>query len=131
MYGQTVLNAFNEVDTNLNNEVLLKAQEQDLQTALRASENTLGIMKVKFQVGEVDISPMLQTESAVLAARMTLTGLQLSRLARRINLCLALGGAFDARDGAFDDCGAKADKECPDFTNDWRATVIVKTAPTV
>lgn len=94
LYGQTVLNAFNEVEVNLNNEVLLEAQEQKLRTTLNASENTLATMKIKFQVGEVDVMPVLQGESSVLGARTALTGLQLSRLAARINLCLALGGGL-------------------------------------
>jgi outer membrane protein, multidrug efflux system len=94
MYGQTVLNAFNEVEVNLNNEVFLKDQQQELETGLKATEDVLAIMKVKREVGEIDIQPVLQAEAAVLGVKTGVTGVQLARLTTRINPQLALGGAF-------------------------------------
>ena len=68
--------------------------QQDLNEALNETQDALRLAKIQFQIGEIDMQPVLQLEGAVLGAQTAVTGLQFERLANRINLHLALGGGF-------------------------------------
>jgi outer membrane protein, multidrug efflux system len=94
LYGQTILNAFGDVEINLTNERLLKEEQQQLDGMLAAAEDALRIAKVQYETGAIDLQPVLQAQGAVLGAKTGVTGVQLARLGTRINLHLALGGSF-------------------------------------
>jgi outer membrane protein TolC len=49
---------------------------------------------VKYDVGQTDLSPVLQLESVVLATQTAETYLRYELIANRIDLYLALGGPF-------------------------------------
>lgn len=94
LYGQTALQAFAEVEVALTNEVYLREQQEGMDGVLRNVTVTLNIEKTKYQVGQVDLSPVLQLEAAQLAAKAATAQLQYELLANRLNLHLALGGGF-------------------------------------
>lgn len=94
LYGQTALQAFAEVEVALTNEIYLREQQQSMDGVLKNITTTLDIEKTKYQVGQVDLSPVLQLEAAQLGAKAATTQIQYQLLANRLNLHLALGGGF-------------------------------------
>jgi len=94
LYGQTLLQAFDDVEVTLTNERYLKDQEKDATEALKSTEDALNLGKVKYDIGQTDLSPVLQLESVVLATQTAETYLQYELIANRIDLYLALGGSF-------------------------------------
>ena len=97
-YGQTLLNAFEEVENALANEVLFEKREKFLAKAVADNERALKKTKAQFDVGRIDLLSVLQIQARVLAARSTLIAVRNERLAQRINLHLALGGSFEQAD---------------------------------
>jgi len=94
LYGQTALQAFDDVEVTLTNERYLKDEEKDASDALKNIEDALFLAKIKYTVGQTDLSPVLQLEDVVTATQMANTYVQQELIANRINLYLALGGAF-------------------------------------
>jgi outer membrane protein, multidrug efflux system len=94
LYGQTVLRAFDDVEVTLTNEHYLKDQEKDATDALKSTEDALSLAVVKYNVGQTDLSPVLQLENVVTSTQLASTYVQNQLIANRINLYLALGGAF-------------------------------------
>lgn len=97
-YGQTLLNAFQEVENALGNEVLFEKREKFLGKAVADNERALKKAKARFDVGRIDLLSVLQIQARVLAARSTLIAVRNERLAQRVNLHLALGGSFEQRE---------------------------------
>ena len=94
LYGQTALQSFDDVEVTLTNERYLKDEEKDATDALRNFEDALALAKVKYNVGQTDLSPVLELEIVVMQTQMATTYVQQELIANRINLYLALGGAF-------------------------------------
>lgn len=94
LYGQTILEAFDEVEAALANERYLREQQQELSTARDNVSNALALEKTKHEVGQVDLDPVLQLQAAELGAMAATTQIDYELLANRINLNLALGGSF-------------------------------------
>ena len=93
-YGQTALKAFDDVEVTLTNERYLKDEQKDATDALKSTEDALSLARVKYNIGQTDLSPVLQLENVVSATEMANTYVQHELIANRINLYLALGGAF-------------------------------------
>ena len=98
-YGQTVLNAFQEVENALANETLFARREEYLQEAVDNNERAFTKAQAQFDVGRVDLLSVLQIQARVLGARSALIAVRNERLAQRVNLHLALGGSFEQEDG--------------------------------
>jgi outer membrane protein, multidrug efflux system len=94
LYGQTALQAFDDVEVTLTNERYLKDEEKDATGALKSTEDALDLAKVKYNVGQTDLSPVLQLEDVVATTQMASIYVQQQLIANRINLYLALGGPF-------------------------------------
>jgi multidrug efflux system outer membrane protein len=94
LYGQTVLQAFDDVEVTLTNERYLKAEQKDAADALKSTADALDLATVKYNIGQTDLSPVLQLETVVASTQMANTYLQQQLIANRINLYLALGGPF-------------------------------------
>jgi outer membrane protein TolC len=62
--------------------------------ALKGTEDALELAKVKYNVGQTDLSPVLQLEDVVSTVQMASIYVQQQLIANRINLYLALGGPF-------------------------------------
>ena len=93
-YGQTALQAFDDVEVTLTNERYMKDEEKEATDALKDTEDALRLATVKYNVGQTDLSPVLQLENVVSTTQMAQTYVQQELIANRINLYLALGGAF-------------------------------------
>ena len=93
-YGQTLLQAFNDVEVTLTNERYLKDQKQEANEALTSMQCALTLGKVKYTIGQTDLSPVLQLENGSWKLKMVDTYLQYELIANRISLYLALGGPF-------------------------------------
>ena len=93
-YGQAILRAFDEVEADLDNERYLREEQKDLQAVLSNVDQALGLERFKYQVGQVDLSPVLQLEESELGAQAATAQIEFQLLANRVNLQLALGGSF-------------------------------------
>jgi len=94
LFGQTVLQAFDDVEVTVTNERYLKDEQKAAVDALNSTEDALGLARVKYKIGQTDLSPVLQLENLVSSTQMATIFLQQQLIANRINLYLALGGAF-------------------------------------
>jgi outer membrane protein TolC len=92
--GQTVLQSFDDVEVTLTNERYLKDEEKDAIEALKDTKDALSLAMVKYDIGQTDLSPVLQLENVVSATQMANTAVEHELVANSINLYLALGGAF-------------------------------------
>jgi multidrug efflux system outer membrane protein len=89
-----VLQSFDDVEVTLTNERYLKDEQKDATDALKSTEDALGLARVKYDIGQTDLSPVLQLENVVSAAQMASAAVEHELIANRINIYLALGGAF-------------------------------------
>ena len=94
IYGETILEALDEVEAALGNERYLREQQQKLRSALENVSRALALEKTKYEIGQVDLGPVLQLQAAELGAKAATTQAEYQLLANRINLHLALGGGF-------------------------------------
>ncbi|MFM0370511.1 efflux transporter outer membrane subunit [Paraburkholderia aspalathi] len=95
-YNQTLVNALNDVSTQVASIHSIDRQQADAQRALEASTSAYQLSVVRYKAG---LSPQLQVLSADqsrLAAEQTVTDLRMSRRNMQIALIKALGGGFDA-----------------------------------
>ena len=95
-YGMTALKAFGEVEQGLDNEALLREQEDFLRIALDEASVALRIAQDQFDVGRVDLLSVLQQQRQVIGASVQLLNIRDQRLQQRVDLHLAVGGTFDA-----------------------------------
>ena len=54
-YGQTLLTAFQEVETALSNERLFEERQEFLESVVAENENALELARVQFEVGQIDL----------------------------------------------------------------------------
>lgn len=94
-YALAVLNAFEEVETALTYETLLFEREGFLRSVVENEQKAYKIQRDRYDLGATDLLSVLQMQSRWIAARIALLRVQNERLARRINLHLALGGSFE------------------------------------
>ena len=97
LYAQDVLQAFQEVETALNNEGLFREREAYVQSAVDEGQEAHRITKAQYEVGRVDLLSLLQVQARLLSAKSALIAAKNERLAERVNLHLALGGSFEER----------------------------------
>ncbi len=96
-YASTALKAFQEVETALVNEQVLKAREARLTTAADELAEAVRLTQLRYNVGEIDLLSLNQVKKEYFSARRNLLQVQIERLKQRINLHLALGGSFEDR----------------------------------
>ena len=94
-YGQTLLAAFEEVETALSNEGLFEDRQRFLERVVGENEKALEIAQLQYEVGKIDLLSVLQLQARVIGARTSLIRVRNERLAQRVNLHLALGGSFE------------------------------------
>jgi outer membrane protein TolC len=95
-YDQTLVNALNEVATQVSSIRSIDQQMGDAQRALDASTKAYELAVIRYKGG---LSPQLQVlnaDSNRLAAEQTVTNLKMRRRDLQIGLIRALGGGFDA-----------------------------------
>ncbi|MGB1875098.1 MAG: efflux transporter outer membrane subunit [Akkermansiaceae bacterium] len=95
LFGQKALNAFNEVETALDGESILRNRERFLKGALDENQEALDIAQKQFDAGKLDLLSVLQMQERVIASKIAWINIRNTRLAQRITLHLALGGSFE------------------------------------
>lgn len=95
LFIQKALTAFQEVEKGLAVEASLGEQRQLLDSALAENRRAFDLAKIKYEVGETDMLPVVQQEGNVLTAQANLVGVQYALLNNRISLSLALGGSYE------------------------------------
>jgi len=94
LFGQKSLNAFNEVETALDGEAILRNRERYLKGALDDNQEALDIAQKQFDAGKLDLLSVLQMQERVIGAKIAWINIRSVRLAQRIELHLTLGGSF-------------------------------------
>ncbi|ABE29407.1 efflux transporter, outer membrane factor (OMF) lipo, NodT family protein [Paraburkholderia xenovorans LB400] len=95
-YNQTLINALQDVATQVSSIRSIDQQSGDAQRALDATSKAYQLAVVRYKAG---LSPQLQVLTAdqnLLAAEQTVTSLKMRRRDMQIGLIKALGGGFDA-----------------------------------
>lgn len=93
-YGQTVLNAYREVETSLANERFLSERQQALETATQQSIAARQLAEEQYANGIIDLITMLDAQRSAFNSESQLLTVRRERLDARIDLYLALGGGF-------------------------------------
>jgi NodT family efflux transporter outer membrane factor (OMF) lipoprotein len=94
-YGQAALNAFSELETNLDQGVVVAQRAVDLEEAAREAENAFRIASLRYDEGEEDLLSVLTIQQRVISAKSALSSVERLLLEQRVNLNLALGGSWD------------------------------------
>lgn len=94
-YGQTVIDAFQEVETGLDQLGVLRKQTSSTSDAAKEANTALAIARIRYDEGETDLLDVLSIQQRVFAAEADLSALQRSELENWVNLNLALGGSWD------------------------------------
>ena len=97
-YAQSVLSAFQEIETALFNEQLYLERENYLREEVNHNQEAYRITEAQYKVGRVDLLSLLQNQASLLSARSSLIAVKNERLSQRVNLHLALGGSFEAKE---------------------------------
>lgn len=94
-YGQAALEAFGEVESNLDQGVVLNSRVQSLTEAATEANEALRVSRLRYDEGETDLIDVLTIQQRVFAAESNLVSVQRSLLEQRVNLNLALGGSWE------------------------------------
>ena len=94
-YASAGQRAFAETENALGAEIALRERAAIVEAMVRDNERALELALVQWRVGTVDQRSVEQRQLALYGARTTRLRVQSEQLAQRVNLHLALGGAFD------------------------------------
>ena len=94
-YGQAALNAFNELETNLDQGVVVQRRIIDLKIATTEAENAFRVARLLYDEGEADLLSVVTIQQRVVSAKSSLSSAERLLLEQRINLNLALGGSWE------------------------------------
>jgi outer membrane protein TolC len=94
-YGQSLLEAFEEVETALTNEGLFAEREDYLRSSEENSRKAYDMSRARFDVGQTDLLSVLQIQAQWVGARVGAVNIKNDRLTQRVDLHLALGGSFE------------------------------------
>lgn len=90
-YQLLVLDAFNEVETELDRGRVLERREGFLKSALSEAEDALQFSRFRYELGESDLLNVLSIQQRVASLRAELARTQRARLDQYVALALALG----------------------------------------
>ncbi|MCE3284835.1 MAG: hypothetical protein K0R70_1091 [Steroidobacteraceae bacterium] len=99
-YGQVGARAFGDVENALSSEFAAKRREAVLTRAVAENLHVADLAQVRYRVGSGDLLGVQQRQLTVYGSRASLVRVQTDQLVQRVNVYLALGGAFDANAGA-------------------------------
>jgi len=94
-YGQAALNAFGELERNLDQGVVIAQRTVDLEEATREAANAFRIARLRYEEGEEDLLSVLTIQQRVISAKSALSSVERLLLEQRVNLNLALGGSWE------------------------------------
>lgn len=93
-YARLALKALGEVETALDAENILAAREELLSLAAQDNRRVARLAQESYRIGKSDLREVMQGQLAADAAEIALLAVRRERLARRVDLHLALGGDF-------------------------------------
>ena len=99
-YEASVLVAFKDVETSLNNEKVLEQRSEVLSLAVQDYKTSLEDTKVQYELGQIDLTLVQIQQRKLDASRSTDLHIKSLLLQNRVNMYLALGGGFDDEDAA-------------------------------
>ncbi len=91
-YTQAALSAFGEVETSLDQSLVLRQRVNALTDTLNAAEEALRIANIQFKEGEIALIDVLSIQQRVFSARRNLISIKRAMLSQHVSLNLALGG---------------------------------------
>ncbi len=94
-YGQAAINAFGELESNLDQGTVVQERIDALLEAATEAENAFRIAKLRYEEGEEELLTVLTIQQRVVSARSSLSSVERLLLEQRVNLNLALGGSWD------------------------------------
>ncbi|WP_035178663.1 efflux transporter outer membrane subunit [Acidocella facilis] len=97
-YRQTVLSAFQAVETDLSNLQIYTAQAQVQARAVADAQRAAQIALNEYRAGTVDYTTVVTAQVTLLSDQQTALSIQQSRLLASIALYADLGGGFEAKD---------------------------------
>ena len=93
-YGNAAITAFGELETNLDQGVVVQQRIVDLEEAALEADNAFRIARLRYDEGEEDLLNVLTIQQRVISARSSLSTAERLLLEQRVNLSLALGGSW-------------------------------------
>jgi multidrug efflux system outer membrane protein len=96
-YGRVGARAFGEVESALSASLTLAEREAILKEAVAENTRAVEFANQRYRVGAGDLRAVQQQSLALSASRTALLRVQAERLVQRVNLHLALGGSFEAK----------------------------------
>ncbi len=96
-YATVGIRAFGDVEHALSAELAAREREQILMQTLSDELRALDIVRTRFKVGSTDLRFVTQQQLALNATQSALIRVQAEQRIQRVNLHLAVGGSFDAR----------------------------------
>jgi NodT family efflux transporter outer membrane factor (OMF) lipoprotein len=95
-YAAAGLRAFQEVETALSNEEVLRQREAQLLAVIRDLEQATEVAQLRYNAGKLSLLDLTQVKQQFYTARRDLLQVQIERLRQRVNLHLSLGGSFES-----------------------------------
>jgi NodT family efflux transporter outer membrane factor (OMF) lipoprotein len=96
-YASIGLRAFGEVEAALSAEISAREREQILAQTLSDNQRAFDVVQTQFKVGSTDLRFVTQRQLALESTQSALIRVQAEQRVQRVNLHLALGGSFEAR----------------------------------
>jgi len=94
-YADTVLTAFQEVESSLDQSVVLKDRAVQLEQAAVEANTALRIANLRYEEGETDLLDVLTIQQRVLSNEGDVVSIERAQLDEWVALNLALGGSWD------------------------------------
>ena len=94
-YGQAALNAFKEVETSLDQNVVLRERSEALNEASKEAHKAFRIAQLRYNEGEIEVLEVLIIQQRVFTAESNHVSNERAWLERWVNLNLALGGSWE------------------------------------
>lgn len=96
-YGQSILNAFKEVETSLESQKIINEQYQYLLDSEAETRKAYDIAIEQYRVGRIDLYYVLQLQSQLLFTELDLLRVDAAKYFERVQLHLALGGNITSK----------------------------------
>lgn len=94
-YGQTALDAFQEVESGLDQSMVLLERSASLKIAADEANKALRIARLRYDEGETDLLDVLTIQQRVFSSDADLVSIERARLDEWVGLNLALGGDWE------------------------------------
>lgn len=94
-YAQASLDAFQEVESGLDQSVVLRERSAALRQSAEEANKALGIATLRYDEGETDLLDVLTIQQRVFSADADLVTIERARLEEWVGLNLALGGDWE------------------------------------